>query len=197
MRKELFILGIFFLFSCSATRKMQSNSNITDVFLVQGGKSLKIGRNDQKVIAKAPFSLQFYGKRYTEAVPNAILVAALMDQSVFDKVTVGAPKESLANFGPATGLAGMTTGYEALFINDYGHHYLYYKDEQSHRLKIIKEEGENLKFDFDITKFFIYDDFYAIEKSPISTIYLVIFIDRNSDGIMDAGELTKLTLKLK
>ncbi len=191
-----FIAGILWA-SCTGTKQIASKPNISDVFLLQNGKTIKIQPNDQKTIAKAPFSLRFYGQRYTEDAPHAVQIAALRDRSAFDKVSVGMPKEVLANFGPATGLAGTSEGYDALFLNDYGHHYLYYKNEQDRRLKLLKKEGDNLFFEFHIPKFYFNDTRYEIHDAPISTVYLVILIDRNSDGIMDAGELTKLVLNLE
>jgi len=198
MKKEyLILLGVIFLYSCSASKKMQSKPNVQDVFFVQKGKKKLVKANDQLTVAKAPFSLQFHGKRYAENEYNPIRIAALSNQSVYDKVAVGQEKNALANFGPATGLAGAKQGYSALFINDYGHHYLYYENEQHRRLKLLNDYGDHLFFEFPISKFFIDEMFYDIEKAPISTLYLVIFIDRNSDEIMDAGELTKLVLQLE
>jgi len=194
---HLLLVGIILLASCSGTKRLASKSNITDVFLLQNGQTMKVQENDQKTIAKAPFSLRFYGKRYTDDDFKAILVAAISDATTFDKVSVGMHQNEFANFGPATGLAGTPLGYDALFINDYGHHYLFYKNEQEHRLELLKKDGVNMFFEFHIPKFFIDDTFYDIADTPISTLYLVIFNDRNGDEIMDAGELTKLKLHLE
>ncbi len=196
-RVYLLLLGFIFLASCSGTKKMASKSKITDVFLLQNGQTIKLQSNDQQTIAKAPFALRFYCQRYTKDAYHAVQIAALRDQSAFDKVSVGMPMEELANFGPASGLAGTSEGYDALYLNDYGHHYLYYENEQNRRLLLLDKEGENLFLEFHVPKFFFGDKLYEIADAPISTVYLVIFIDRNADGIMDSGELTKLTLHLE
>ena len=190
----LFLLGIVFLSSCDATKKMQETTSIQDVFLVQNDKIRKVKENDELTITKAPFSMQFYGKRYNENHPNPIKVAAILDKDVFDQVHIRMLAEDVPNFAPATGLAGMNLGYDALYINPYGHHYLFYKNEEDRRLVLLQEKGENLKLEFEIPAIFVDGKRYEVADAPIEKFYMVVFIDRNMDGIMDKGELTKLAI---
>ncbi len=198
LRPVFFLLMTGFFLSCYISKRAYSSESMTDIFLVQNNQSRIIRSNSEIEIKQAPFSLQFYTKRYAPKRHEfySAKIAALFTKDELNHLKEGMTIEDIPVFGPATSLAAGRYGYDALVISDYGHHICFYENEEHRRARLLKQEGDELKLAFDVFALFINGRNIAIEEAPISTLYLAILIDRNLNGLIDSGELTKVTINV-
>jgi len=100
-------------------------------------------------------------------------------------------------FAKGSGLAAYNDGYHSLLVDYNGHHYLTYTSETDRRVRKIGQNGEFLKLAFDIPGLEIDGEEINIQDFPETTIYLAIFINKNLDGVIDKGELTKVKVNFE
>ena len=89
--------------------------------------------------------------------------------------------------------------YEHLIFRDDAHHYFFYRNNDDKRGELIEKKGDLFKLKFEIRKFWFYSQNkeVIIQNSKINKFYLVIFIDKNNNKIVDKSELTTLKIKLR
>jgi len=87
--------------------------------------------------------------------------------------------------------------YESLIFNNRGHHYTFYENRKSNRLKLIDDSGNLLKLEFEINSLYYNNKKVKMENTELKEFYIAFLIDRNLNGIIDNGELNKLTIKIK
>lgn len=205
IKKKAFlsILSTTLILLCSAAMpiKRPSKKVVDKLYLFQNNKEIEIkGENAKIKIDKSKFSLRFYNKRYNPDAKElyAAQIAAFSDKSELDKCEIGMLEADIPYFSPGSGIAAdRNNGYKELYLNNYGHHYLYYKDTAYKRLNLLGESGKILKLEFGIDKLQYNDREVKLSDTDLEEFYLAIFIDRNLNGIIDDGELHKLTIKLK
>lgn len=199
-KSMMFWVLIIGITSCFSTKKIGKQPNFSDILLIQNGVQKRLQTGVDLSIEKAPFKIQFYNHKYDETAKRyyAAKIAALPTVEDLNGIKAGMLIENIPNLGPGSGLASTRyDGYEALFINDYGHHYLFYEDSTSHQVDMLTSYGNELLLSFNIPKLYMNDQFYDFSDSPVEKLYLAIVIDRNLDGRLDANELTKVTINLR
>jgi hypothetical protein len=144
------------------------------------GKDKANGRSVVELRMKAG-GFQMRLPRQKEGV--AVQITAWTDRSIFD-VTDGAPVKTHPSFGDATGVADGEGGSGTLFLNAQGNNYLV---------------GEQLFAHSDTTDevtFFQTQDGAKVTHlaEQHGDVYLAVFIDKNKNGIFDAGEVEYLVL---
>lgn len=196
--KNYFFFILIFLGSCKSLKTSKPTHD--DIMLFQNGKEIILDKNQTLRIEKSKFSFRFFHKKF-EAENNQfndIRIAVFLDKSEFEKTKVGMKIKDTYCFFEGTGVAASENNfYESIFINDESHHYLYYENESDRRLDLLKKEGEILKLEFPISSIHLQGVYYPIEEFPKSDLFFMIFIDRNSNKIVDENELHQLALNLK
>ena len=195
---------IFFLLNACKTLKTseaQPKMTTTDLIVFQDGKEIVVHKPIETVkIGKKEFSLRFYNKRYDpeNKILHTARIAAFKDPLQLDKVNVGMSMSDVPYFSGGTGLAANSNiGYDKLRLRNDAHHYTYYTNEDRKRLDLLEENGELLKLEFDIPALYYNDTDYKMSDPQLKAFYIAFLIDRNLNGIIDKGELKKLTLKFK
>jgi hypothetical protein len=170
-------------------------------FVFQDDREILINNDAEAVeLERAEFSLRFYNKRYNPEEKGfySTQIAAFLNKSELDKIKFGMSKSELAFFEPGSGMAPAKSGkYEMLIFKSSGHHYTFYEDSESKRLKLLDESGELLKLEFEIAALYLNGEEVQMEDTNLSEFYTAVLIDRNLNGIIDKGELLKLTVQLK
>ena len=177
---------------------LSAAQNPNDVTITQNGKTILLKDGDNElVLKKAGFAIQFFCERYTDEAFNAVKIAAFTDKASLDKVSIGANSEEVPYLGPYTGIAGDQLGYSSIFLNNEGHHYLYYKDEEDRRATLIAEKDGLLNLEWKPHSFYLDEEDKEFADAGITTFYLVIFTDSNKDKKVDRGELKKVSITFK
>ncbi|MBJ2172750.1 hypothetical protein JBL43_00780 [Aureibaculum sp. A20] len=184
------ISSILFLTNCKSTK---------DIAILQNKKKVSIKKNAQIVsIAKSPFSFYFKMNKYTKNSPVVAKLAAFSNKTDLDALKVGlnvSQTECFA-FGDALALRPVS-GYDALFILDYGYHALYYENSLEKSVEFVSEKDDFTNVAFHINQLFTGGEYIPFEAYQLSEIYIALFIDANTNNIIDEDELTKFTLQFK
>jgi hypothetical protein len=158
-------------------------------------------RNEEEIqIRRAKFAIRFSSKRYNSSKEQfyAAEIAAFLDKSELTKINEGMSTEDIPCFEPGSGMATASNGfYESIIFNNAGHHYLYFETKKDRRVNLISENNGMLRLEFPITNLFLNEKDIKLEKTNLPEFYLAILIDRNLNNVIDKGELTKLTIKIK
>jgi len=151
-------------------------------------------------IDKKGFSLRFYNKKYDSENKKfySAQIGAFIDKSEFDKVKVGLSKADLPCFEPGSGMApNRSRKYESLIFNNSGHHYTIYENSESKRLNLLNDSGKLMKLEFEINSLYYDSKEVKMTETDLNEFYIAFLIDKNLNGIIDKGELNKLTIKIK
>ena len=206
MRKGIFFLlliSICIITSCATQKATSSSSiNVDTIYLFQNDEEISISKNSEQVsIKKDAFSLRFYNKKYNVNTKEfyAVQIASFLDKQALDNIEVGMSKNDTHNFSLGTGMAPSISGkYESLMFQEYAsHHYLMYTDAKSKRLNLLDTYGDYLKLEFEVNTLQYKGKQVHMSETDLTEFYLVILIDRNLNGYIDEGELTKLKVKIK
>ncbi|WP_375580246.1 hypothetical protein ABWH96_04200 [Marivirga tractuosa] len=198
-----FILFVIFAQSCKSTNyslsKEEKLSNL--LFVAQNDKESKVNKLDETVeLDRQEFSLRFYNKPYKPESNEfySTQIAAFLNKEELDKIKLGMQKADLPFFEPGSGMAPSKSGkYESLIFKNNGHHYTIYENSDSKRLNLISESDEILKLEFEINQLFYDGNQIKMKDTDLDEFYIAVLIDRNLNGVIDEGELNKLTIKLK
>ncbi|MCH8330628.1 MAG: hypothetical protein IH946_04495 [Bacteroidetes bacterium] len=184
--------------SCGNSKMARMTS---DVFVYQNGTEIEIKGVSQEVeLDRKEFSIRFLNRQYDSDTKEfyAAQITAFKDKNELSKIKVGLSKQDLPCFEPSSGMAPYESGsYESLIFSNEGHHYLFYENHDRKRVELIWQMGDNLKLEFPISSFHVDGNDVSMNDLPLSEFYLAILIDKNLNGIIESGELTKLTLKFK
>jgi len=164
--------------------------------------------------------------RPAEEEYHALQLAASYDADAFADIRAGMHKDSTGCLRSATGMAGGSDGFKSLAPMPYAHHYLYYQDRKERRVELLGEEGDLLHLGFTVDEIYLPPGHpeiglvkrarealrsvlrtgedhlregsmeIGINELDADLLRLVFFADRNQNKIIDAEELTKLTLDL-
>ncbi len=197
------IFIVIVLQSCSMLKIQGSkhSDNYGTVYVFQNGIELPIStQSDTIEIDKSKFALRFYNKCYDSEANEfcATRIAAFYNAEQVPKMQTGMPIDSIGCFAPGTGMAATKNGgYESLIFNSYGHHYLFYQDEENKRVNLIASFEDMLKLEFEIDSLNFMGHSTAMSQIQGSEFYILLFTDRNQNKIVDQGECKKLTIRVK
>ncbi|WGD33807.1 hypothetical protein [Olleya sp. YS] len=199
---HILIIGILVLTqSCKSLKNATNESKTAEITLYQNGNEKIIPKGTSSIaINKDQFSLRFYNKKYNSVTEKyyATQIGAFIDPNDLEKIKVGMKTQDLPCFELGSGMAPDTSGkYESLIFNNSGHHYLNYENSDSKRLNLLKTEKEYRKLEFEINRLYLNNKDVSMRETELSTFYLAILIDENLNGIIEKGELTKLTVDIK
>jgi hypothetical protein len=177
------------------------SKDYTVISFVQDDKVVTLNRaSDSVVLAKQPFSIVYYGKRYDSQKEkfHAMQVAVLKDPADTLKLAVGKNINDVAYLEPGSGMAPGGRGlYDAIVITNAGHHYLYYENEAERRVSRVSVVNDLLELEWHISGASIDDDDIPLAKLTVPALYFVFFQDRNLNEIIDAQELKIVKVMLK
>ncbi len=171
------------------------------ITVVQDDKETIITEDHQKVyVNKREFAIRFFHKKY-DTINNKSYnakLSAFLDKRYLYQAETDLAVEYIPFFKPGTGMAARRKqGYDCLYFNNRANHYLFYKTEDDKRLYLLDEVDGYAHFEFPINQFFIDKKRQAIKSVPFSEFFIILFIDKNLNEIIDEGELTKLTIAFK
>lgn len=196
------ILACLALCACTSSKKLNRSANIeTDkVYIVQNGWQTEVGNKMKSIeLEKEAFSIRFLSKPYNSEKKEyyAAGLVAITDEAELHKISTGMQENETAYFELGSGLAAhKSTGYEGeLFIDAIGQHYLYYENESSKRVNLLKKMDELLLLEFDVERFNRNEKTTVISESTLNELHLIIYIDRNLNEVIDKGELYKMTVR--
>ena len=193
------LMGLFLTLVIRVEGQSLMNNNVT---FIQGDSSYVVSaERDTIEIDKKPFSIRYFGKRYNPDQRQFYVaqIAVLDNRKDIGVLTVGMSKENTTYFEPGTGMApGYNGKYDTLLVSDKGHHYLLYESENDHRVGLISKKANILELEWNILGFDMSETTDRSFRRMIkSTLYFVIFFDRNIDEIIDEGELKVVTVNFK
>ncbi|MDF2987998.1 MAG: hypothetical protein K0R50_3508 [Eubacterium sp.] len=186
--------GLKKAFVLKFTTQSDTSEGIVRVF--QDGKEVKADSSDNLVhLERDTFSL-----RFKMPIESTVQVAALDNQFDYDFAEKGMHLEDILYFTPGTGIA--TDGsYPSMYLNNEGHHYMFYSDDNDSRLTLISEDEDSIiDADWQINSLLIYDSEsyeyseYSFWDFPLDNIYIIVINDIDSDNIIDEGEYSKLVV---
>lgn len=183
-----FIFLLFQTFSCK-TAKTTTGKNTTEtennqdysnaVFVYQNGKEIPISNYYQIVeLEKEDFSIRFFGGLYAYDSYELYMtkIAAVPSKSHLKKIDDQININELPYFSAGSGLAAEETGYSALYVNDYGHHFLYYFNEEDRRVDLLSRNKNRLKMEFNIAKINVAGEDFDVKDAPLEELNLAVFI---------------------
>ena len=189
---KLLIIVSLFLLTISSSCFGQENI-INSITFVQGDSLYKINKNtDSIILDRKPFSLRYFGKEYDEKNEKfySAQIAVLDNPNDTLIIKIGKNTKDIPYFEPGTGMAPGENGlYDTIFIINTGHHYLTYENEKEKRVFRISKNKEALELEWKISAAFYEEKDVQFSDLKISTLYFVVFIDNNLNGIIDNDEL--------
>ena len=181
--------------------KVTSNTFDTQLSFCQNNNTIMVdGVSNFIEIEREPFSLKFYNRKYDSVKKryHSAQIAAFTDKSEFDKIKTGMSKDDLECFSSGSGIAAGRNGkYESLIFSNSGHNYTFYENPEHERLILLKESNGILRLEYQVNSVYYDGRTESINEIELSIFYLAFLIDKNLDGVIDNGELNKLTIKIK
>lgn len=209
LNKTFFCLLLFtisLLQSCigSKTVKEHKETNFfkkTDLLsFIQENNKIEINQETQEVfLLKSPFAIHFFTKPFDlkEDKFYPTLIVCSENRKIFDKLFAGTNIQDTPFFGLGTGIAAYPDGYDALYIDDEANHYLFYKDETLKRAKLIAKTADEIELEWNINFISKNNKNLTIKELNLEKLYLIVFNDKNSNGIADENEFNKIILNFK
>ena len=198
--KARFLLYLLFLLQ-SVTVQGQAliNNNVT---FIQGDSVYVVSaERDTIEIDRKPFSIRYFGKRYNAEQRKfyAASIAVLENIKDIGHLTVGMSTSKTTYLEPGSGMAAASDGYgDTLLVTATGHYYLFYETESEKRVNLISKKANILELEWNISGFDLSETTNrSFSRMKKSTLYFVIFFDRNLDEIIDEGELKVVTVNFK
>ncbi len=190
------MVGLFFLVA-GAFASIYGPASVNDVYLLQRNSVFLLEQPAAKIyLDREPFALRFFQRPYNNGSDkkyHAARIAVVLDRPLFDAVQVGSALDEFPMFQPGTGMAARTGGYDSVFISETGHHYVYYQNAANNRAQLIERLGNGLlNLNFLVSAIKLNGVNYPMADVPTERMFFIIVIDRNLDGVIQEGELTKL-----
>ena len=193
----LFLIAVVFQ-SCHIFKPNTIKSdNYSNVYFFQNGIESLV--NEKIIINNSNFSLRFFAKPYNADNKdfNAVQVASFINAKDLDLVNIGDKISEVKYFGLGTGMApSHINKYESLYLTSEAHHYLMYDRDGDKRVNLLEDYGDYLKLEFEIKNLIYNDQEEKLSETSLLFFYLAILIDHNANGIVDSGELTKISVQL-
>lgn len=172
-----------------------------EVVVMQGNKEIVVAAHNQTIqLNKQAFTMHFKGARYSSLLDehHAFQVAAFTEKHQLDRIQTGIELQKFPFFFPGSDMAPESDGvYEGLVFSKYGHHKLYYEDATHKTTNLVSESGDMVEFSFNVDSFIYHGAKKSIASSGINTFYLAVLYDANLNGVIDDGELYKITVSLQ
>ncbi len=191
------------LFSSMAGQRLEGQALINNnVTFIQGDSIYLVSADRDTIeIDRKPFSIRYFGKRYNPEQKQfyAAQIAVLDNRKDIGVLTVGKSTENIAYFEPGSGMAQNENCNDYIMaVNESGHHYLIYENESHRRVDLISKKANILELQWNVSGVnFRQTKDLSFSEMKKSTLYFVIFLDRNSDDIFDEGELKVVTVNFK
>lgn len=157
------------------------------VEVVQNGQ-VASAEADQVRLARAPFTL-----RVTLPQPLPVKLNASGDDANFIALQPGYVFTEDCFDALCTGMdvaEDRLNPTQVLFVDPQSTHYLYYQAPDDHRWSRAVVDASGAVFERDVA---VLNDF-PIDQFPGSELYLLFFVDSGNPGVIDPGELRKITL---
>jgi hypothetical protein len=166
--------------------------------VVQDDKAQPVMGEASVALRRAPFSLRFPLRSYTDAEPHSVRVVASAEHPA--GVSAGAgigENDPVTPFSPGTGMAASEQGgYRgALVLDDMGHHYLFYVSATDSRVRVVdKLEDGRMLVAFDIEGIAAGEAVTPMKDAKLTKLYLTALMDADLDQRVDEGELFRVTI---
>ena len=192
-----------FVFSLMASHRLEGQALINNkVTFIQGDSVYVVSADRDTIeIERKPFSIRYFGKRYNpeQKLFYAAQIAVLDNRKDIGVLTVGMSAENTTYFEPGSGMAQNENCNDYIMaVNESGHHYLIYENESHRRVDLISKKANILELQWNVSGVnFRQTKDLSFSEMKKSTLYFVIFLDRNLDDIIDEGELKVVTVNFK
>ncbi|MEY4542230.1 MAG: hypothetical protein RLZZ382_2143 [Bacteroidota bacterium] len=202
-RKSIVPYFFVFVFHTMASHLLEGQALINNnVTFIQGDSIYLVSADRDTIeIDRKPFSIRYFGKRYNPEQKQfyAAQIAVLDNRKDIGVLTVGMSTENIAYFEPGSGMAQNENCNDYIMaVNESGHHYLIYENESHRRVDLISKKANILELQWNVSGVnFRQTKDLSFSEMKKSTLYFVIFLDRNSDDIFDEGELKVVTVNFK
>lgn len=203
MTRKLYCRALLIGLFLTLAIRVEGQSLISnDVTFIQGDSFYVVSSESDSIeLERKPFSIRYFGKRYNPDQRQFYVaqIAVLDNRKDIGVLTVGMSRENTTYFEPGSGMApGYNGKYDTLFVSDKGHHYLLYESENDHRVGLISKKANILELEWKISGVnFNQTKNLSFNEMKNSTLYFVILLDRNLDGVIDEGELKVVTVNFK
>lgn len=191
------ILGLFALVSTAVTAQPFRQ----ELAIIQNSKKEEItSETSTFTLQKAPFTLQFNNAFYNTRREHffSLQVALIQNEEDLAHIEEGMPVSLIPYFETGTGMPADESGsYSSAVLNSYGHHYLYYENEQNKSVRLLSKKGTTGQFEWTIDRLYANGRDYPLNKIPLQSLYVVCLNDYNLNGIIDAGELYIIKIYFK
>ncbi|MEI7979452.1 MAG: hypothetical protein WCI53_11455 [Bacteroidota bacterium] len=186
------IIIFIYLFSVSSTCSGQE-SNFNSITFIQGDSLYKINKNSDSInLERNPFSIRYFCKQYNGSKEKfySARVAVLQNPEDTICLKIGQNTKQVPYFEPGTGMAPGENGmYDTLFVTNSGHHYLTYENEKDKRALLISKNKDLLELEWKISAAFYNEKDVTFSELSLSSLYFIIFIDNNLNGVINKDEL--------
>lgn len=192
-----------FVFSLMASHRLEGQALINNnVTFIQGDSVYVVSADRDTIeIERKPFSIRYFGKRYNSEQDQfyAAQIAVLDNRKDIGVLSVGMSAENTTYFEPGSGMAQYENCNDYIMaVNESGHHYLIYENESHRRVDLISKKANILELQWNVSGVnFRQTKDLSFSEMKKSTLYFVIFLDRNLDDIIDEGELKVVTVNFK
>ena len=199
LNQRAFLMGLFLTFVIRVEGQALINNNVK---FIQGDSLFVVTAfSDTIELERKPFSIRYFGKRYNAEQRKfyAASIAVLENIKDIGHLTVGMSTSKTTYLEPGSGMAAASDGYgDTLLVTATGHYYLFYETESEKRVNLISKKANILELEWNISGFDLSETTdRSFSRMKKSTLYFVIFFDRNSDEIIDEGELKVVTVNFK
>ncbi|MCH2225712.1 MAG: hypothetical protein MK066_13150 [Crocinitomicaceae bacterium] len=204
IKYSIFSIALITFLAC-ATIKKNGTANIISsnpLTINQGENRIEIKNRDTIIsLNREAFTLEFECPKYDRE--NKLFfstrIASTIDKEEYDKVKSGPLAKDHPFFGFATGKSGGgDKEYETMYIDNNGHHYIFYSAEDHKRATLVEElNDKNVRLKWTINSFTINGVTTPIDSTNLNQFYMMYYQDLNLNDTIDSGELTKVQMKIK
>lgn len=191
------IFGLFFLVS-AASAAQPFHPGL--VFVQDAFRKEIVSETDFLTLRKEPFSIQFSNAFYNTRKEHfySLRVALIENEEDLAHIEEGMPVSLIPYFETGTGISTGEDGfYPGAVLNSYGHHYLYYENEQNRSVRLLSKKDGTGRFEWTVTRLYIGGKDYPLDRIPLDSFYFVCLNDYNFNGIIDTGELHVVNVQFK
>jgi hypothetical protein len=203
MSKFILFVALPILFACASMKEPKKAYESGPVLtFIQGDQRINIPCSDTTLtLKKAPLTLEFTSARYDQErdLFYATRIAATRDKKEFDRFKNGPIAEDNTFFGVATGKScAEDVEYETLYLDNNGHHYIFYSAEDHKRATLIEElADQQVRLQWTIRSVTEDGKEFPLESCSSEEVYLLFFQDRNLNKVIEDGELKKIILRFE
>lgn len=164
-----------------------------ELIIVQNGNENIISTENASIhLEKKAFVIRFENKFYNtkKEYLNALQVAVIENDADVGQIEEGMPINLIPYFEVGTGLAADEDGlYTTVNIDRYGHHYLFYENDDNKSVNLVSRKEPLGIFEWQINRFYSDEKDEPIERIKVNYLNFVFLTDFNANGIIDLDEL--------